>query len=211
MSAPHVAVPPSRCAACGVVRSPGWDVAWPSSLIADNEIELAASAHCSGQTVAQVAQGTKGTEESSRAKVFISEATAGIVDRAVQLAAPGPGHRGVGHRRHLRRHAAPPHLRRPSEAHRAAIAAGAGPDPAAVRVRRAGLVSDRASAEGCQGMTQDGAGQAAPSALVTGASRGIGRAIAERLAAAGLRSRLSGRHAGPLEDLASALEGVARR
>ena len=55
-------------------------------LIADNEIDLVASRALLWQTVAQVAQGTKGTEELSRAKVFISEATGRIVDRAVQLA-----------------------------------------------------------------------------------------------------------------------------
>ena len=55
-------------------------------LIADNEIELAASRALLAQAVGQVAAGAKGTEESSRAKVFISEATCRIVDRAVQLA-----------------------------------------------------------------------------------------------------------------------------
>ena len=34
----------------------------------------------------QLAQGSRGTVESSRAKVFISEATGRIVDRSVQLA-----------------------------------------------------------------------------------------------------------------------------
>jgi acyl-CoA dehydrogenase len=55
-------------------------------LIADNEIELAASRALLWQVAAQVMDGAKGTEESSRAKVFISEATGRIVDRAVQLA-----------------------------------------------------------------------------------------------------------------------------
>jgi len=91
-------------------------------LIADNEIELAASRALLWQTVAQVAQGTKGTEESSRAKVFISEATGRIVDRAVQLA----GGAGVTEESVIGRIYADIRAFRiydgPSEAHRASIA-----------------------------------------------------------------------------------------
>jgi acyl-CoA dehydrogenase len=91
-------------------------------LIADSEIELAASRALLGQTVAQVAQGTKGTEESSRAKVFISEATGRIVDRAVQLA----GGAGVTEESVIGRIYADIRAFRiydgPSEAHRASIA-----------------------------------------------------------------------------------------
>jgi alkylation response protein AidB-like acyl-CoA dehydrogenase len=91
-------------------------------LIADNEIELAASRALLWQTVAQVAQGAKGTEESSRAKVFISEATGRIVDRAVQLA----GGAGVTEESVIGRIYADIRAFRiydgPSEAHRAAIA-----------------------------------------------------------------------------------------
>ncbi len=91
-------------------------------LIADNEIELAASRALLGQTVAQVAQGMKGTEESSRAKVFISETTSRIVDRAVQLA----GGAGVTEESVIGRIYADIRAFRiydgPSEAHRAAIA-----------------------------------------------------------------------------------------
>jgi acyl-CoA dehydrogenase len=56
------------------------------ALIADNEIDLAASRALLWHTAWQVQNGARGTEESSRAKVFISESTGRIVDRAVQLA-----------------------------------------------------------------------------------------------------------------------------
>jgi acyl-CoA dehydrogenase len=55
-------------------------------LIADNEIDLAASRALLWHACWQLATGERGTEESSRAKVFISEATGRVVDRAVQLA-----------------------------------------------------------------------------------------------------------------------------
>jgi len=91
-------------------------------LIADNEIELAASRALLWQTVAQVAKGAKGTEESSWAKVFISEATCRIVDRAVQLA----GGAGVTEEAVIGRIYADIRAFRiydgPSEAHRASIA-----------------------------------------------------------------------------------------
>lgn len=91
-------------------------------LIADNEIELAASRALLGQAAAQVAAGAKGTEESSRAKVFISEATGRIVDRAVQLA----GGAGVTEESVIGRIYADIRAFRiydgPSEAHRASIA-----------------------------------------------------------------------------------------
>jgi alkylation response protein AidB-like acyl-CoA dehydrogenase len=56
------------------------------AMIAENEIDLAASRALLWQTCWHLAEGGRGTEESSRAKVFISEATNRIVDRAVQLA-----------------------------------------------------------------------------------------------------------------------------
>jgi acyl-CoA dehydrogenase len=91
-------------------------------LIADNEIELVACRALLWQVAAQVAQGVKGTEESSRAKVFISEATGRIVDRAVQLA----GGAGVTEESVIGRIYADIRAFRiydgPSEAHRAAIA-----------------------------------------------------------------------------------------
>jgi acyl-CoA dehydrogenase len=54
-------------------------------LIADNEIDLAAARALLWQTSWLLATGDKGTEASSRCKVFVSEATSRIVDRAVQL------------------------------------------------------------------------------------------------------------------------------
>ena len=91
-------------------------------LIADNEIELAASRALLAQAVGQVAAGAKGTEASSRAKVFISEATGRIVDRSVQLA----GGAGVTEESVIGRIYADIRAFRiydgPSEAHRASIA-----------------------------------------------------------------------------------------
>lgn len=55
-------------------------------MIADNEIELVAARSLLWHAATRLAGGEKGTVESSRAKVFISEATSRIVDRSVQLA-----------------------------------------------------------------------------------------------------------------------------
>jgi len=58
-------------------------------LIADNEIDLAAGRALLWQTCWQVDHGGRdagGTELSSKAKVFVSEATGRVVDRSVQLA-----------------------------------------------------------------------------------------------------------------------------
>ena len=56
------------------------------NLIAENEIDLDAARAVVRQTSWLLASGARGGEESSRAKVFVSEATSRVVDRAVQLA-----------------------------------------------------------------------------------------------------------------------------
>lgn len=62
------------------------DLGMAQQLIADNEIDLAAARALLWQAAWQLATGSRGTEESSRAKVFVSEATSRVVDRSVQLA-----------------------------------------------------------------------------------------------------------------------------
>jgi alkylation response protein AidB-like acyl-CoA dehydrogenase len=62
------------------------DLGMAQQLIADNEIDLAAARALIWQTSRQLAAGNRGTEESSRAKVFVSEAAGRVADRAVQLA-----------------------------------------------------------------------------------------------------------------------------
>ena len=62
------------------------DLGMAQQLIADNEIDLAAARALLWQTCWQLATGSRGTEESSRTKVFVSEAAGRIVDRSVQLA-----------------------------------------------------------------------------------------------------------------------------
>ena len=54
-------------------------------MIADNEIDLAAARALLWQACWSIAQGERGTETSSRAKVFISEAVGRVADRSVQL------------------------------------------------------------------------------------------------------------------------------
>lgn len=54
-------------------------------MIADNEIDLAAARSLLWHASWSIAEGDRGTEASSRAKVFVSEATSRIVDRSVQL------------------------------------------------------------------------------------------------------------------------------
>jgi acyl-CoA dehydrogenase len=62
------------------------DLGLAQQLIADNEIDLAASRALIWHASWQLEQGSRGTEESSRAKVFVSEAVGRIADRSVQLA-----------------------------------------------------------------------------------------------------------------------------
>jgi alkylation response protein AidB-like acyl-CoA dehydrogenase len=54
-------------------------------MIADNEIDLAAARAMLWQSSWLIATGDRGTESSSRTKVFVSEAVSRIVDRSVQL------------------------------------------------------------------------------------------------------------------------------
>lgn len=62
------------------------DLGMAQAMIADNEIDLAAARMLLWQAAWNLAEGGRGNEESSRAKVFISEATGRVADRAVQLA-----------------------------------------------------------------------------------------------------------------------------
>jgi alkylation response protein AidB-like acyl-CoA dehydrogenase len=68
-----------------VFGSPLVEHGMAQQMIADNEIDLAASRALLWQTAWLLASGDRSSEASSRAKVFISEATARIVDRSVQL------------------------------------------------------------------------------------------------------------------------------
>ena len=56
------------------------------AMIADNEIDLAAARALLWQSCWELGRTGSGTEESSRCKVFVSEAVGRIVDRSVQLA-----------------------------------------------------------------------------------------------------------------------------
>ena len=62
------------------------DLGMAQQQIADNEIELAAARALLWHASWQLESGSRGTKESSRAKVFVSEAVGRIVDRSVQLA-----------------------------------------------------------------------------------------------------------------------------
>jgi alkylation response protein AidB-like acyl-CoA dehydrogenase len=62
------------------------DLGMAQQQIADNEIDLAAARALLWHACWQLEAGGRSTEESSRAKVFVSEAVGRIVDRSVQLA-----------------------------------------------------------------------------------------------------------------------------
>ncbi|RBM21812.1 acyl-CoA dehydrogenase [Prauserella sp. PE36] len=62
------------------------DLGMAQQLIADNEIDLHASRLLLWQACCAIVQGSRGGQESSLAKVAISEAVNRVVDRAVQLA-----------------------------------------------------------------------------------------------------------------------------
>ena len=62
------------------------DLGMAQQMIADNEIDLAAARVMLLQSCWDLAEGSKGSESSSRVKVFVSEAVGRIVDRSVQLA-----------------------------------------------------------------------------------------------------------------------------
>jgi alkylation response protein AidB-like acyl-CoA dehydrogenase len=62
------------------------DLGLAQQLVADNEIDLAASRALLWHACWQLESGGRSTEESSRAKVFVSEAVGRVVDRSVQLA-----------------------------------------------------------------------------------------------------------------------------
>jgi acyl-CoA dehydrogenase len=56
------------------------------SLIAENEIDLHAARSMIWHASWAIAEGSRSSEQSSRTKVFVSEAVCRVVDRAVQLA-----------------------------------------------------------------------------------------------------------------------------
>ena len=62
------------------------DLGMAQQQIADNEIDLAAARALLWHACWQLESGGRSTEESSRAKVFVSEAVGRVVDRSVQLA-----------------------------------------------------------------------------------------------------------------------------
>ena len=66
--------------------SPMTELGMAQALIAENEIDLHAARAMLWHTSWVLAEGSRTSEESSRTKVFVSEAVCRVVDRAVQLA-----------------------------------------------------------------------------------------------------------------------------
>jgi acyl-CoA dehydrogenase len=66
--------------------SPLAELGMAQALIAENEIDLDAARAVVWRASWAIAEGSRSSEESSRAKVFASEAVCRVVDRAVQLA-----------------------------------------------------------------------------------------------------------------------------
>ena len=82
--------PPVSCASTAKVSelfgSPMTELGMAQALIAENEIDLHAARAMLWHTSWVLAEGSRTSEESSRTKVFVSEAVCRVVDRAVQLA-----------------------------------------------------------------------------------------------------------------------------
>jgi acyl-CoA dehydrogenase len=66
--------------------SPLAELGMAQALIAENEIDLDAARSVLWHASWAIAEGSRSSEESSRAKVFVSEAVCRVVDRSVQLA-----------------------------------------------------------------------------------------------------------------------------
>ena len=62
------------------------DLGMAQALVAENEIDIDAARTVVWHAAWRIAEGSRSSEESSRAKVFVSEAVCRVVDRSVQLA-----------------------------------------------------------------------------------------------------------------------------
>jgi acyl-CoA dehydrogenase len=75
-----------RCVGRELFGSAMTDLGMAQALIAENEIDLHAARAMLWHTSWVLAEGSRTSEESSRTKVFVSEAVCRVVDRSVQLA-----------------------------------------------------------------------------------------------------------------------------
>ena len=75
-----------RCVERELFGSAMTDLGMAQALIAENEIDLHAARAMLWHTSWVLAEGSRTSEESSRTKVFVSEAVCRVVDRSVQLA-----------------------------------------------------------------------------------------------------------------------------